>query len=181
MKTLKQIIILFACLASCMGCRWGEPKDPYIKFKFYLYCSEDLLDFVTPIATFKDENNIVQEKTLTKSMFILATNNDGLVDTSSTIIYKWHQEIVIKDTVGQRDMRIDYQIREDAPEIDDNKIYVMHHRLDGDYDTQNVTKLSSINTGDDIYTKRVKGIDLPYYLDQIQNDPDYKKIATPSN
>ena len=136
--------------------------------------------FMKPVKTAYEKEN-EPEKTLTKSMFVLATNNDGLVDTSSTIIYKWHQEIVIKDTVGQRDMRIDYQIREDAPEIDDNKIYVMHHRLDGDYDTQNVTKLSSINTGDDIYTKRVKGIDLPYYLDQIQNDPDYKKIATPSN
>ena len=183
------------CLTGCPGPgdNEDEPKipEPQAKvdsliFTFTLSCSEDFLDYVTPVATYIDENNAEQKIEVSKSAFILSSNNDGLVDKSQSVLYSWEKEIKLANTLtGQRDMQVAYQKKADAPAIDNEKIYIMYHKLSHGYSvkpkeggsTTHIDNSVVVIDGQDVNRKDVKGENLPQYLDNLEENPDYDKAV----
>ena len=153
-----------------------EPVDTLV-FGFTLTCSEDFLDYITPVATYIDEHNVEQKIEILKSAFSLFPNNEG--DESQPVLYSWKKEIKLANTLtGQRDMQVSYQKKVDAPTIDDEKIYIMCHwlysekilkRKDGKTEATIDVKIQNKNRQD------VQGKNLPQYFEYIEKNPEYAK------
>ena len=179
--------MMMSGLTSCKDCQ-KEPAQQRVDtllFQFTLTCSEEFINFIIPTATYIDANGVEQNVEISNSSFVLATNNDGLIYQSNPVLYTWTQKIVIPNMrTGQRDMRITYKKRNDAPNIDSEKTYVMYHQLSSGYTiilkeggkTSNFNNVTVTLDGIDPYRKDIKGENLPAYLEDIKNDSDYAKL-----
>lgn len=182
---------LYFIMSGLTSCQCGSTQDPVLKadtlsIRFTLTCSEEFINFVTPTATYKDASGVEQNIEISKSSFILVSDNEGLVDQSEPALYSWTQEIVLPNTrTGQRDIKITYKKCSDAPVIDNEKTYIMYHKLSDGYTVKykeggTVTYIDGtivILNGQDSHRKDVKGSELPEYLEEIANTSDYTKRA----
>ena len=183
MKTFTKFLL--GCFALVIMTSCGEDK---VTFSFTYQCSEDLLDFVIPSATFKNANGNVCVIELDKSKLSKVDQSD-LVGTNNPVMYTWKHNVVIKGQSSgvQRDMIINYKMRNDAPAIMNDKEYGMVHKLDcaatqersaGWFDSSSVSVDSSteieiiIGSSSQIY---IQGNQLQTYLNNLIENPDYVK------
>lgn len=179
-KNIKQLCIIImygticCILTSC---------SKQITFTFSLQCSEDLLDFVSPIVTYVDKKDDLQNVCLKKSDFNVRSTETSItiINDSEPIVvvynnYNWEKQIVIKAESACRSMKVSYQLRDDAPIIDESKTYIMYHVLTSKHNVINgndpLNINLSLNINDDSNVKKVSGEDLKAYLDDLQDNPD---------
>lgn len=180
MKTKSFIKFFIGCTFLFMLTSCREDK---ITFSFTLGCSEDLLAFVEPSATFIDANGEECVVKLDKSKFT-KENRSGLVENNDPVMYIWRREIVLSGaSKAQRDMLVKYKLRSDAPAIVSDKEYQMEHQLGCSYTKETGGGLSSpsIDVSSKIEitlgstTRNISGDQLQAYLDNLVENPDYVK------
>lgn len=158
-----------------------------LAFTFRLECGEDLLDFVTPTATFVDAKGSVQSIELTKDLFTKLTNESELVgdgvDAKIPVTYKWSKVLSTSMKATQRDMRITYRLRDSRPQINADKQYFMKHYLSGTYATESwlgggaeISSTISLSIdGSDLY--KVSGDKMNEFLQDLIENPDYEIVT----
>ena len=173
---VKNVCMSLLCAMLCVGfsgCNWlRHEQEPRTIFSFSLRCSEDLLDFVTPVALYVDENGDRQEIELTKSTFE-KVDQSGLLNPEFAM-YIWKKQIVLKSEKGQREMQVSYKLRNDATQIDNDKTYIMYHKLSGGHE-QTIGGVTITGDGDNTVTVNGQDInrtDVLQYLNDLQNNPD---------
>ena len=177
-KTFTKVLIGYAAMLMLMSC-----QSTTITFTFEYQCSEDLLDFVIPSATYKNAKGQVRVIELDKTNLI-KEDNSGLVADKQQELYTWRCDIILPGTsTAQRDMLINYKLRNDAPVIVNDKEYMMVHHLKGTSKKETSSWWNSsvsVNTSvevvvDPTENTKIQGSQLQTYLNNLVANPDYIK------
>lgn len=173
---IKTLLLLVTCsvFTSC--------KET-ITFSFTAKCSEDLLEFMIPTAIFKDKDGVEQHVDLDKDLFEkydLTTKYQNA--DKDQIIYKWTHKIVIPGKFGEHDMRIEYRLRDEHPQINQSKDYFILHDLTGEGWNSHQPRLVHMDldllfTKDGTEIRYHSGSNLKGFLDDIAENPDYKLVT----
>lgn len=182
MKTITRFLTIFAILLTTSCCSDENEPESRITFNFSLQCSEELLDFVSPSATFIDAEGKECSVEIPKSEFV-KIDNTGLVQNEGGTMYNWKKQIILLGvTTAQRDMRVTYNLRDNAPLIDIDKTYTMIHELECGYEKKTGSRTYTDNSSIAINltingssTNEISGSNLKAYLDNLVQDSDYVK------
>lgn len=170
----RYIIIVFSfVLFFATSCRETEKST----FIFTYTCGGDLLEFMTPTATFKDAQEVEQcielSKDLFKTQLVASINGD-----SSSIVY-WQKAIVVNSVNVSRDMTIKYVRKQQHPDYSSKQRYWMMHslncRLRVEVDGFIHDDISIDNTGDNTNNIIIKPEEIEAFLTILENDSDYCK------
>ena len=127
-RTIILSLILIFFTTSCS-------EDEATIFTFTLACSDDLLEFVIPIVTFCDNQDIEQIVELSKDEFKTSVSGYDKKTVifngdSSSILY-WQKRILINSINISRDMSVKYVRKEQHPDYSTKQYYWMAHDLYG--------------------------------------------------
>lgn len=180
-----RVFLPCALLSLCLtGCREGI-DGPSSDICFVLFCTDDLLEFATPIAKFKDERDIEQNVVLSVDSFI-----GPIVDYYSynghlylSKIRYWQCHVIISGSSASRAMEVSYRLRDDAPEIQQETTYLMYHTLEsasttshpdgsGKYVFEPLSLHLDVTLDEENF---IKGVNLEGYLKDLLNNHDYKE------
>ncbi len=178
-----KLSVIFTITSLFISCDWlkNEFKDS-TTFSFTLTCTEDLLDFVTPTATFVDNKGITQSVELSKEMFTNQVDSQAyttLIINGDTIesLY-WRQIIEIPEIDVSRDMTITYKIKANHPEYNYKEKYALYHNLIGSMISSGRRKvLTETSANAEINENIVVDANkLEETLKQLEEAPDYLKF-----
>ena len=136
-----------------------------------------------PTAIFKDKDGVEQHVDLDKDLFEkydLTTKYQNA--DKDQIIYKWTHKIVIPGKFGEHDMRIEYRLRDEHPQINQGKDYFILHDLTGEGWNSHQSRLIHMDldllfTKDGTEIRYHSGSNLKGFLDDIAENPDYKLVT----
>lgn len=132
-KILFPVAVLFL-LSSCS-------KDPYVDFNYELTCSEDLLEYVTPVVTYTGNNaNSVtfridesewKEKSENLSTINVSVIIDGEKMTKDTKRLYWQKKVKYGDddfTIVEDKMLVKYELKKGVtPDMLPKNFYPIHY------------------------------------------------------
>lgn len=180
-KTHKEFFLSLIFMFFTTSCS----KEESTIFTFTLACSDDLLEFVTPIVTFIDNQEIMHTIELSKDEFETSVEGYGkatvaLNGDSVSILY-WQERIAINSVNISRDMSVKYVKKEQHPDYSYKQYYWMIHNLYSEmivevgsfryYDTsRNITINDDAHTNNSAFIKSEK---MEEYIAILESDSDY--------
>ena len=170
------ILLLSALITSC------ETKTT--TFSFTYVCSKDLLQFVTPTASWQNVQGKDIQLVLTDDRFSDKPENLSISIGDVALSY-WTGKIIADGEGISRDMTISYALKENAPDVN-AKEYAIYHKISGNYSVEtsswgssSVEQHTNVTIGKDDYTTTyLKGEELTNALNELVNHPDYLLIET---
>ncbi len=129
LKCAKVLVVAFILLAvySC-------DDDPYVEFDYTLQCTDELLQYVTPIVTYKDNNGVTVTFDIEESKWDIPskTSNFTVVINGDTIKYNkvWKKTTNYNDfTEVEDELTVRYKLKDGVTEDMLPAISSFGHRL----------------------------------------------------